>query len=47
MLKEIKVLFVSSIGAIVHDNIDSQKLYIETLGLPLKKKKIITVIQKN
>jgi len=37
MLKEIKVLFVSGIGAIVQDDTASQKLYIETLGLPLKK----------
>jgi catechol 2,3-dioxygenase-like lactoylglutathione lyase family enzyme len=37
MLKEIKVLFVSSLGAIVQDDTASQKLYIETLGLPLKK----------
>ena len=36
MLKEIKVLFVAGFGPIVRDDIASQKLYKDTLGLPLK-----------
>jgi catechol 2,3-dioxygenase-like lactoylglutathione lyase family enzyme len=32
----IKVLFVASIGVIVKDSDESQKLYLKTLGLPLK-----------
>jgi hypothetical protein len=37
MQKELKVLFIAGFGPIVKDNGLSQKLYIETLGLPLKK----------
>ena len=37
MPKEIKVLFVSGVGPIVQDDTLSQKLYLETLGLPMKK----------
>ena len=37
MSKEIKVLFVAGFGPIVQDDTLSQKLYMETLGLPLKK----------
>ncbi len=37
MPKEIKVLFVAGFGPIVQDDTVSQKLYLETLGLPLKK----------
>jgi hypothetical protein len=37
MPKEIEVLFMSGFGPIVQDDTESQKLYIETLGLPLKK----------
>lgn len=37
MENELKVLFVVGFGPIVKDDSLSQKLYIETLGLPLKK----------
>lgn len=37
MINELKILFVSGFGPIVRDDIASQKLYMETLGLPLKK----------
>ena len=37
MQKELKVLFVAGFGPIVKDDSLSQKLYIETLGLPIKK----------
>ena len=37
MPKEIKVLFVAGFGPIVQDDTLSQKLYLETLNLPLKK----------
>jgi hypothetical protein len=37
MANEINVLFVSGFGPIVQDDSSSQKLYVETLNLPLKK----------
>lgn len=37
MRKGLKVLFISGFGPIVQDDTSSQKLYMETLGLPLKK----------
>jgi hypothetical protein len=37
MPKDIEVLFVAGFGPIVQDDTVSQKLYLETLGLPLKK----------
>ncbi len=37
MPKGLKVLFISGFGPIVQDDASSQKLYMETLGLPLKK----------
>jgi len=37
MPKEMKILFVAGFGPIVQDDTLSQKLYLETLGLPLKK----------
>jgi catechol 2,3-dioxygenase-like lactoylglutathione lyase family enzyme len=37
MINGIEVLFVAGFGPIVQDDSESQKLYIETLNLPLKK----------
>lgn len=37
MTNEIRVLFVAGFGPIVRDDSESQKLYLKTLGLPLKK----------
>ncbi len=37
MSEEIDVLFIAGFGPIVRDDAESQKLYIETLNLPLKK----------
>jgi catechol 2,3-dioxygenase-like lactoylglutathione lyase family enzyme len=37
MPKEIKILFVAGYGPIVQDDALSQRLYMETLGLPLTK----------
>ena len=37
MPNQLKVLFVAGFGPIVRDDVESQKLYMETLGLPLKK----------
>ena len=37
MLNELKVLFISGFGPIVQDDKLSQALYLDTLGLPLKK----------
>ena len=35
--KELKVLFISGFGPIVQDDKLSQRLYLDTLGLPLKR----------
>lgn len=37
MLNELKVLFISGFGPIIQDDKLSQALYLDTLGLPLKK----------
>lgn len=37
MPNEIEVLFMAGFGPIVQDDSASQKLYLETLGLPMKK----------
>lgn len=37
MPKEIEVLFMSGFGPIIQDDAASQKLYLEALGLPMKK----------
>jgi len=37
MPEEIEVLFMAGFGPIVRDDTESQNLYIDTLGLPLKK----------